>query len=594
MTLLLSLHDLSKSFGSQKLFHLLNFSVKEGEKIGLVGPNGAGKSTLLKIIYGLEKPDFGHLSKKQGIKISYAEQSPAFTEKSIEQVLVKELPSIPEEEALWKAAASWSKAESQHDLLSCPALLSGGWRKRLDIVRAWVKQPDLVLMDEPTNHLDLEGIDWLEDFLRRQKTACLIVSHDRSFLDHVCTKVLEINPCFPGGLFMVEGGWNVFLERKEAFLEGQRERERSLAGVVREETDWLRRSPKARTTKSKSRVDQAHEFIEELSDVRQRNKKQQAEIRFTASERETRNLVVGTNLSKKVEEKTLFEGVDVKLSPGTRLGIVGKNGTGKTTLLRILAGEVTQDLGTVKYAEDISLVYFDQHREALDGESTLKEALSPHGDFVKFQGQEIHVNGWARRFLFPPEKLNLPVKCLSGGEKARIFIARLMLKPADVLFLDEPTNDLDIPTLEVLEESLRSFPGAIILITHDRYLMDRVCTKILALGEGEAKIFADYAQWEKSPKKQTEKVVLKQDSVPLKPLVEGSVKKKLSYLEQKELDGMENSILSLEERIADLDLQIRNAASKDQLKLYENLGALQQELEKLYERWQYLLTLSKK
>ncbi len=591
MALLLSLHDISKSFGSQKLFEHLSLSIDEGDRMGLGGPNGAGKSTLLKILYGIESSDEGHVAKKQGLKISYAGQFPEFSNLPLEEILMVEVPYLSPEEARLKAQILLDKAKFA-DSTALPSSLSGGWKKRLDIVRAWMKEPDLVLLDEPTNHLDLEGIDWLENFLKRERAACLIVSHDRCFLENVCTRVAEINPCFPEGIFVSDGNWTTFLTRKEEFIKGQLERERSLAGTVRDEVDWLRRSPKARTTKSKSRIQKAHNLIEELQSVRGRNNSQKAELQFAASERETRNLLVANNLSKTLGGKLLFRGVNLKLSPGTRLGIVGRNGTGKTTLLKILAGEVSQDLGTVKYAQDLSLVYFDQHRESLDPKSTLREALSPQGDFVKVHGQEIHVNGWAQRFLFSSERLNLPVSCLSGGEKARILMARLMLKPADLLFLDEPTNDLDIPTLEVIEESLLEFPGAVVLITHDRYLMGKICNQILALGEGEEpKVYADYFQWEQAEKMTSKQVEsIKAASAP-------KAKKKLSYKEQKELEGMEEAIASLEQEIASLSLQAIDpkvqADAKKQLQIYEQMGVSQKKLDEHYERWQYLLDLSK-
>ncbi len=586
MTLLISLHDIAKSFGSQNLFQHLCFSLNEGDRMGFCGPNGAGKSTLLKIICGIESPDSGHIAKKQGIQISYVSQFPEFAEKSLVEVLAEAVPKLSIEEAHLKARIFLDRAQFP-DPTAAASSLSGGWKKRLDVLRAWMKDPDLVLLDEPTNHLDLEGIEWLEQFIKKEKTACLIVSHDRRFLQNTCNKVAEIHKCFPQGIFISEGSWSTFLERKEAFLLGQQERERSLSGTVREEVDWLRRSPKARTTKSKSRIQRAEGLMDELYEVQQRNLQQRAKIQFSASKRETKNLVVATNLSKSLGGKVLFRGVDIKLSPGTRLGIVGKNGTGKTTLLKILSGEVPSDLGTVKYAQDLQLVYFDQHRESLDPDQSLKDALSPQGDFVRFQGQEIHVHGWAKKFLFAPERLNLPVSCLSGGEKARILLARLMLKPADVLFLDEPTNDLDIPTLEVIEESLQQFPGAVVLITHDRYFMDEICTQILGLGEGEEpQFFADYTQWERSVKQPSpKKVVSKEVSAPsAKPT------KKLSYKEQKELEGMENSILSIEQEIA--SLQGRLEEGREQRELYEKLGLLHEQLETLYSRWQYLLDRS--
>ncbi len=587
MSLLLSLHDLSKSFGSQNLFKKISFALNEGDLMGLNGPNGSGKSTLLKIIYGAETSDEGHIAKKKGLKVSYATQSPEFPSKSLEEVLIAELPHVPREEASLRAEILLDKAGFL-DMHQEASSLSGGWKKRLDIVRAWMKEPDLVLLDEPTNHLDLEGIEWLENFLKKERAACLIVSHDRCFLENMCTKVAEINRCYPGGVFLCEGNWSTFLERKEAFLLGQKEQERSLRGIVKDEVEWLKKSPKARTTKSRSRIQKTHELMEELQFVKQRNTSQKAEINFVASERETKNLVVGKNLTKSLGGKDLFRGVDVKLSVGTRLGIVGRNGTGKTTLLKILSGEIQPDMGTVKYAQDLNLVYFDQHRETLDPSLTLKEALSPEGDFVRFQGQEIHVNGWAKRFLFPPERLNLPVHVLSGGERARILIARLMLKPADVLFLDEPTNDLDIPTLEVMEESLLTFPGAVVLITHDRYLMDRICTEILGLGtKNEQTLFADYKQWERaikekpSLKREEEKIISSSESAPRA--------KKLSYKEQKELDGMEKAISDLEDKLSLLHKQADEGSSNSSLELYKEMAESQKLLEALYDRWQVLL-----
>jgi ATP-binding cassette subfamily F protein uup len=586
MALLISLHDIAKSYGSQNLFEHLCFSLNEGDRMGFCGPNGAGKSTLLKIIYGLESSDVGHIAKKQGVQISYVSQFPEFPAKSLEEILAAEVPKLSLEDALLKARIFLDRAQFPDPSIDATSL-SGGWKKRLDVLRAWMKDPDLVLLDEPTNHLDLEGINWLEQFIKRERAACLIVSHDRRFLQNTCNKVAEIHKCFPQGIFISEGSWGTFLERKEAFLLGQQERERSLSGTVREEIDWLRRSPKARTAKSKSRIQRAEGLIDELQEVQQRNFQQKAKIEFAASKRETKNLVVATNLAKSLGGKLLFRGVTLKLSPGTRLGVVGKNGTGKTTLLKILSGEISSDVGTVKYAQDLQLVYFDQHRESLDPSLTLREALSPNGDFLRFQGQEIHVHGWAKKFLFSPERLTMSVSRLSGGEKARILLARLMLKPADVLFLDEPTNDLDIPTLEVIEESLKQFPGAVVLITHDRYFMDQICTQILALGEGdEPQFFADFAQWEHSIKQSSVKksVVKEVPSRPVKSI------KKLSYKEQKELEGMEASISSVEQEISLLQKKLEESC--DHRGIYEKMGSLHEQLEVLYARWQYLLDAS--
>ena len=447
----------------------------------------------------LERPNSGNISRRQGLRIGYASQVPEFPSKCLEDVLVQQ-PGLygDEVELLTRARILLGKAQFG-DFMQDANLLSGGWKKRLDIVRALMIEPDLLLLDEPTNHLDLEGIVWLEKFLMREKITYMVVSHDRYFLENISNKIIELNRCYPQGLFSSEGNMTVYTERKEAFLAGQLQRERGLASVVRDEIDWLRRSPKARTKKSVARIQKANELIEDLSDIKRRNKTVKVEIGFSASDRETRRLLIAKNLAKSLGGRQLFEGIDITLSPGSRLGIVGTNGTGKTTLLKMLAKQVVPDMGTLKYADDLRLVYFDQHREHIPPNTTLRQALAPNNDMVNYRGQLIHVNGWAKKFLFSPDRLSLQVSCLSGGERARILIAKLMLEPADILFLDEPTNDLDIPTLEVIEESLTEFAGAVVLISHDRCLMDRVCTQILGLGkENEQQFFADYSQWEQA------------------------------------------------------------------------------------------------
>jgi ABC transport system ATP-binding/permease protein len=591
MSSFIGIQNLSKSFGTQILFKKISFTIVQGDRIGLLGPNGAGKSTLLKILMGLEPADEGLISKRQGLRVGYASQFPEFPSLPLEEMLIQEVPNGDKIELLTRARILLDKAQFE-DSTQMANLLSGGWKKRLDIVRALMQDPDLLLLDEPTNHLDLEGILWLEKFLMRERISYMIVSHDRYFLENVANKVIELNRCFPQGLFASEGNISAFMEHKEAFLNAQAQHEQGLANVVRGEIDWLRRSPKARTTKSRSRIQKANELMDELATVQQRNKTFKADIEFSASERETRKLLVAKNLTKSIDGKTLFKGVDITLSPGTRLGIVGKNGTGKTTLLKVLSGALPQDRGTIKYADDLKLVYFDQHREHIPSHISLREALSPTSDVVSYRGQNIHVNGWAKKFLFSPDRLSLPASCLSGGERARILIAKLMLEPADILFLDEPTNDLDIQTLEIIEESLKEFAGAIVIISHDRCLMDRVCTQILGLGEeNEQQFFADYSQWESA----CLQTAPKKGPVPAKAVPNPSPPprpKKLSYQEQRELDGMENSITTLEAEIETLHLQLADpqvhANAQKSLELYKLLGDAQHKLEKLFERWDIL------
>ena len=589
MSLLLGIHLLSKSYGTQTLFEGLSFSLSEKDRVGLIGPNGSGKSTLLKILKGEEQADEGRVTRRQKLRIGYVAQSTEFAPLPLEEILLSEVPGLDAVEALTRARILLGKMQFE-DFSQNACTLSGGWKKRLDIARALMPMPDLLLLDEPTNHLDLEGILWLEKFLLREPLAYLLVSHDRAFLEKVVSRVIEINRCYPQGLFSVEGNYSTFIQRKEAFLEAQLQEERGLASVVRDEVDWMNRSPKARTCKSRSRVQKAQELLEELAEIKRRNKVSRVKLEFTASERETRKLLATKNLTKSMGGRLLFNGIDLTLSPGTRLGILGDNGTGKTTLLRILAGQISQDAGTLKYADEIKLVYFDQHRAQIPENVTLRRALSPTSDQVNFRGIQIHVNGWAKKFLFSPDRLELPVKCLSGGERARILIARLMLEPADILFLDEPTNDLDIPTLEVIEENLTQFAGAVVLISHDRCLMERVCTQVLGLGTGlEQRYFASYSQWEAAS---NEKISLKKTESRKISGKSSQKIRKLSYKEEKELEGMEGSILAAEAEVSSLEAKLEaphvQSDPAESLQFYRQLGEAQAKLEKLFIRWQEL------
>lgn len=590
MTLLISCQDLSKSFGSRRLFRDLSLSIFSGDQVGLIGPNGTGKSTLIKIIAGLERADTGEISAKKGLKVGYVPQTCEFPDNTPTAILLdaleaeKEMP-LYEKEAL---VQMWLNKLAFKEKNTLASRLSGGWKKRLALAKELILSPDLLLLDEPTNHLDLDGILWLEKFLARESITYLLVSHDRYFLQNATNRIIEIDHSYPKGIFAIDGPYATFLQKKEEFLEGQLERERSLASKARRETEWLRQSPKARTSKSKSRVEDAHELLEELSQVQRRNKQRRAEIDFVASERETRKLLVAKNICKNMGERNLFRNLDFTLSPGTRIGLMGPNGSGKTTLLRILAQEATTDQGTIKRADGLKTVYFDQHRNQLPKGITLREALSPTGDYVVYHGQEIHVNGWCKRFLFSPDILDMSIDNLSGGERARIAIAHLMLQPADLLLLDEPTNDLDIPTLETLEENLLEFPGAVVLITHDRYMLDRICNLFLALGDPEkTDLYADYAQWEESVRRAQSAVKPKEKESETAP-----VKKKLSYSEKKEYEEIEGKIAKLEEEAKKFAHEIEDPkVAENPTRLQELCTAIaltETKIEQLYLRWHEL------
>ncbi|HEY0787174.1 MAG TPA: ABC-F family ATP-binding cassette domain-containing protein, partial [Thermoanaerobaculia bacterium] len=452
------------------------------------------------------------------------------------------------------------------------------------------REPDVLLLDEPTNHLDIEGILWLESLLKTEPEAFIVVSHDRWFLENVTRRMLELSRVYPAGLFEAAGTYGEFLEKRDALLANEAAYRDTLANLVRREMEWLRRGPKARTTKAKARIQSAGKLIDELEESRSRAATATAGIEFAASERQTKRLWSAKGLTKALGGRTIVRNLDLLLRAGSRLGILGSNGSGKTTLLRMIVGELEPDAGSIEKAERLRIVYFEQNRETLDPALTLRRALSPEGDTVIWGERALHVASWAKRFLFRPEQLDTQVGRLSGGEKARIVLARLMLQPADLLVLDEPTNDLDIPTLDVLEESLLEFPGALVLVTHDRFLLDRVTTRLLALdGDGGAELFADLAQWEDSRRRGVRQAVpAAGDLRPLEPR-EKPKAKRLSYHEQREWDAMEATLLEAESRLerareAAHDPAVASDAAALQARFAE-LAEAQGEVDRLYARW---------
>ena len=590
---LINVRGISKAFGAEPLFQNVSFTVSEGDRIGMIGPNGSGKSTLLRILAGAVQPDEGEIAVRKRLRMSYVEQEsefhPADTVGSVIEKAMDRTGVLSSERGTL-SAETLGRAGFM-DLQADAATLSGGWRKRLAIVEALVQSPDILLLDEPTNYLDLAGIEWLEEVLERAGFACVVISHDRYFLENVANDMAELSRVYPDGLLRVQGRYSTFLEKKEEFLHAQSKRQEALENLVHSEIEWLRRGAKARTRKSKARIDKAGELIEELADLNTRTRSTTARIDFSATDRKTKRLIELQNVSYSVAGRALFQKLNFVIAAGMRVGLVGPNGSGKTTLLRLLRGEVAATEGEILRADRLSIVYFDQTR-ALDPTLTLRRSLAPEGDSVIYQDRSIHVASWAARFLFKGEQLNQPIERLSGGERARVLIAQLMLQPADVLLLDEPTNDLDIPTLEILEESLLEFRGSLVLVTHDRYMLDRVSTIVLGLdGLGGAERFADYSQWESW---QAERLQSTQNAARVTARIAttesaASSKKKLSYLEAREYATIEERVTAAEQvleekRSAAGDPAIASDATR-LMTAHAELQEAQDEVDKLYARW---------
>jgi ABC transport system ATP-binding/permease protein len=590
---ILNAQGLSKRYGATPLFEEISFVISERDRIGLIGPNGSGKSTLLRILSGFVPPDSGEVALRKRTRLSYLQQESQFPAgRSVRQVIHAALRSAKIAESEWEARTGETLGRiGFEDFEYEAAALSGGWRKRLAIAEALVQQPDILLLDEPTNHLDLAGIAWLEELLQDATFASVIVSHDRYFLENVTNEMVELSRVYPDGFLRTSGSYTTFLEKKEEFLHAQGKRQEALENLVKNEIAWLRRGAKARTRKSKARIGKAHQLMVELADLTTRTRSASTAVDFSATERQTKRLIELQDVTYNYAERPLFSNLDFAIMAGIRVGLVGPNGSGKSTLLRLLQGELVPTGGSLSRADSLQIVYFDQNRE-LDSSNTLRRALAPESDSVVYQDRVIHVASWAARFLFTSEQLNQPVANLSGGERARVLIARLMLQPADVLLLDEPTNDLDIPTLEILEESLLEYRGALVLVTHDRYMLDRVSNVVLGLdGLGGIGRFADYSQWEFWQAEQVEAAKGSPSSgpAPKEPSALTLSKKKLSYLEAREYSTIEQRVAEAEATLAEKQAAMEDPAIVSD---HERILAAHAEhdearriVDELYARW---------
>ena len=605
MSILLTVRQLGHAFASRPLFDSVSFTIAEGDRIGLIGPNGAGKSTLLSILAGKLTADHGELVPRSALRVGYVRQVPHFEPGDTARSVVRRALARGGRELDWQAEAKLEETLSKLELNGARAeadtpvaTLSGGFQKRVALAAELAVEPDLLLLDEPTNHLDVEAIQWLEDLLDSARFASLTITHDRYFLQRIARRILELDRRNAGGLLDVDGDYATYLERKADAMQEQEQREQALRNNLRRETDWLRRGPPARTTKQAARISRAADLAAEVSELAARNRKRRAEIELDASGRRTKQLIDAQGIGKRYGERLVFEGLDLTLGPGSRIALLGPNGAGKSTLLRVLIGREEPSAGAIKRAPDLRVQVFEQQRESLDPEATVADTVAPGSDTVDFRGSRLHRFGYLERFLFRPEHMLMKVGRLSGGEQSRLLIARLLLQPADVLVLDEPTNDLDFDTLNVLQDALVKLDAAVLLVSHDRYFVDRVATQILAFHTapeetGRITAFADLAQWQvfqelqrELTRERTERA--KSQERPAQPQAQGK-RKKLSYKDQREWDGMEARIHEAEAKLTALGAEaerpevVSNAARL--VELHTEMDQLRQQVDALYARW---------
>ncbi len=592
-----------------------SLSIHEYDRIGLVGKNGAGKSTFLKIISGIQHPDSGEVAKRKNLVTGFLSQEFTLDEaKNVyENILAgaeKELNLIREyelttfdspnkhylEETIMQMD-SWNLEKRINILaksLNAPdtdrdiASLSGGEKRRVALCRALISKPDLLILDEPTNHLDTNSIEWLEDFLESYKGTSIFVTHDRYFLDRIANRIVELSS---GTFFSHDGNYTDYLINKTERHAVKEIEERKRQQFLKRELEWVRRGPRARRTKAKSRLDNFYEISKQQNNEVELD----VDLIIPPSERLGKKVVELKNVGIKLGDKTLFEGFNFNFEAGKKIGVIGNNGVGKTTLLKIILGEVISNTGKIEIGETTDFNYVDQARLLLNDDDSVIKAIGEGNEIIKFGKQQISVWTYLRRFLFADERINTQVGKLSGGEKSRLTLAKILARGGNFLMLDEPTNDLDLPTLRILEEALISFEGCVMVVSHDRYFLNRVCTGILAL-EGNNEIYyseGDYDYYIEKRKRRTQndensKPRVKKEDTRIKPKA-----KKLSYKDALELEQIEEKIIEAEsevERIENIftspDFYLKYAEQTNELN--SQLAEAKEKVKKLYKRWEEL------
>jgi len=594
MSTLVSLSKVSKSLGDKELFESLSFGLESNSNVALIGANGAGKTTLLKIIAGEIEPDSGMLSKNNKTEIAYLEQSPILdNEKSIlKNILIKSDPNNLEH--IQKAKEWFSRLKFEDEKITHESLcktLSGGWKKKVALIRELMKEPSLVLLDEPTNHLDIESILWLENLINEAHFSVFMITHDRSFLQNTATKIVELNKAFHNGHLMIDGDYEKFCEIKNEFIAGQEQNIQSSSNRLRREIEWMKKSPRARGTKQKARQNQTLALQDEVKNKIKNSMTDSIFFEFVKSENTPKKLIEAASISKSYPDKKLFKELSLLIQKNTKIGILGKNGSGKSTLLRCLLGEEAVDSGEVKRSDHLKVNYYKQEKNLPDSNKNLIEYFS-EGDSYKINccGRWMDARSYLKRFAFDERHFRTQLSKLSGGEKSKLSLAQLMLNDSNLLILDEPSNDLDLESLRALEEALINYTGALILISHDRYLLDQVCTELYAFhpDKNDASLtrFSDIHQWQKWYQQLTSNEPQKKSSAPKTQKENKGSSKKLSYKEKFELENMEPTILAAEKEFeAASENFSKNVSTPDSAHFATLLAEKQDALDTLYARW---------
>ncbi|CCJ60645.1 putative ABC transporter ATP-binding protein [Bordetella bronchiseptica MO149] len=589
---LITLTDVQLAYGHHPLLDHADFAIQEGERIGLIGRNGAGKSSLLRLLDGRTQPDDGDIARSSGLRVATVEQEPELDETGTVFDVVCDAHAHPED---WQRPARVRAALERLGLPAEAAIasLSGGMRKRVALARALVDEPDLLLLDEPTNHLDFDGIAWLEAMLRNWKGAAVIITHDRRFLDAVATRIVELDR---GRLLSFPGNFSQWQERKAQWLEAERLEQARFDKLLAQEEVWIRKGIEARRTRNEGRVRRLEQLRVERAERRERVGN--VSLALAQGQRSGKLVAELQDVSKAFGDKIVVRDYSTTILRGDRIGIVGPNGAGKTTLLKLLLGELPPDSGTVRQGSNVSAAYFDQMRAQLDENATLVDIISPGSEWVEIGGARKHVMSYLGDFLFSPARAGSPVSSLSGGERARLLLARLFARPANVLVLDEPTNDLDIETLELLEELLQEYAGTVLLVSHDRAFLNNVVTQTIAAeGDGRWRDYVGgYDEWQAqrpaqaaTPKAEKPAETAKPPAARPKPVRAA----RLSAWDLRELEALPDAIAAVEARQAELsgklaDGSLYRDAPDEVERINAELATLESELEEKFARWELL------